>query len=968
MLAGAALPDVHAQQYPLRFYDQKDGLGNVAVTALVQDAAGHLWVGTENGLYRFDGTAFTRVTIEPGRLVIGVDSLLADAAGAVWMAVGGTRGGLYRWHGGVTQPVLTSDGQRVQATSGQALALLPDGRVLMVSQQRLLVAAPEAGGDRWSLRPFLDSAQLASDAPLRNIQSVYAEPDGTVWCRCDAFLCRMRGRRVDLLAAPWPRDDEHFLAMFRARAGSLWLRTSTRVWEMPAGTESFIDRSPDPQGEPVLRYFAFGEDRAGRVVARGRGGVVRWHGERWESVGPEHGLRASGGVTAYLMDSEGSVWLGTAGRGLVHWLGYGQLAAWTRSEGLRSDEVWSFARDGRGVLHLGTGEGVNLLDERRNRLLASDRGGPASRRDTWASMARDSGGNLWIGTFSGAVLRLDAASGRVERVATGPLVIHVLVDSDDRVWVSTAGGIFSIDARRDHRTAVPVPVEGVESSTRSWHAWRSCVRAEGDAWFITDLGVLRWDGRHLRRVALRAPPGARLPPGFGSMSCGRDGRLWLAGGGEDGSEVWRLKWTGNGEAMMERFVAPRLAGRLLMALHEDRRGWLWVATDRGVAVWNRQRWREIDQATGLVWNDCNQGALHEDVDGSLWVGTTGGASHITAVESLFADAPVAPVSIDALERGGRSLLGERQHTLAWSPEALKVRLTHPALNSGGGWSYRYRLVGLDEAWEATRAPQLQYPSLPPGRYRLEVAAYHDDVQSQSAVTRLEFEVLPPWWRTGAFYLLCAAMVITGSWLMVRWRMRLVVARHEQLEALVGMRTRELQASQEQLRELALKDALTGVWNRRAMMEALEAELARCRREARPLALVLVDADHFKRINDEHGHLAGDAVLREIAQRLQASTRSYDRVGRYGGEEFLLLLPGLDTRQDADRDRIAEFHRVIAAQPFVLPSGQLLSVTCSFGVAQATFDAGADSAQLIGRADQALYRAKQAGRNRVEHAV
>jgi diguanylate cyclase (GGDEF)-like protein len=152
------------------------------------------------------------------------------------------------------------------------------------------------------------------------------------------------------------------------------------------------------------------------------------------------------------------------------------------------------------------------------------------------------------------------------------------------------------------------------------------------------------------------------------------------------------------------------------------------------------------------------------------------------------------------------------------------------------------------------------------------------------------------------------------------------------------------------------------------MEALEAELARCRREARPLALVLVDADHFKRINDEHGHLAGDAVLREIAQRLQASTRSYDRVGRYGGEEFLLLLPGLDTRQDADRDRIAEFHRVIAAQPFVLPSGQLLSVTCSFGVAQATFDAGADSAQLIGRADQALYRAKQAGRNRVEHAV
>jgi two-component system cell cycle response regulator len=184
----------------------------------------------------------------------------------------------------------------------------------------------------------------------------------------------------------------------------------------------------------------------------------------------------------------------------------------------------------------------------------------------------------------------------------------------------------------------------------------------------------------------------------------------------------------------------------------------------------------------------------------------------------------------------------------------------------------------------------------------------------------------------------------------------------------GERVIELQegllAAQDALRFEATHDPLTGLWNRAMVLDHLQRELARLARHAGPLAVALADLDHFKRVNDTHGHAAGDAVLRQAAERMRLALRDCDSLGRYGGEEFLLVLPACDLAAAAlavERVRAA-----IAAQP--MRAGEvLLPVSVSLGVAAAHRDAR-DAARLIAAADQALYRAKALGRNRVALAA
>jgi diguanylate cyclase (GGDEF)-like protein len=170
-----------------------------------------------------------------------------------------------------------------------------------------------------------------------------------------------------------------------------------------------------------------------------------------------------------------------------------------------------------------------------------------------------------------------------------------------------------------------------------------------------------------------------------------------------------------------------------------------------------------------------------------------------------------------------------------------------------------------------------------------------------------------------------------------------------------------------LRRSGFTDVLTGWHNRRYLQARMKEELARARRDGSPLVCMMLDVDHFKRVNDEWGHAAGDGVLRELAQRIDAEVRSSDVAARFGGEEFVILLPNT-TR--ADGRRLAErIRNAVAAAPFELPQGRQLPVTVSIGMAE--FSPGAGSADLkslgealIARADVALYGAKAAGRDRV----
>ncbi|MFZ5756164.1 MAG: GGDEF domain-containing protein [Pseudomonadota bacterium] len=199
------------------------------------------------------------------------------------------------------------------------------------------------------------------------------------------------------------------------------------------------------------------------------------------------------------------------------------------------------------------------------------------------------------------------------------------------------------------------------------------------------------------------------------------------------------------------------------------------------------------------------------------------------------------------------------------------------------------------------------------------------------------------WTLSQFFWAAPHMISTfvlASYALARWRER-----------------------EQAFRTLSMTDALTGAHNRRSTLEFLEREVARTRRSGPPLSVLLVDLDHFKRINDTWGHPAGDGVLQQTAWTLDEVLRDYDLVGRWGGEEFLLVLP--DTTPETALALAERCRERLAAMVIETGNGQRIPVTGSFGLASNASSLDEDATALVQRADEALYRAKQAGRNRVE---
>jgi diguanylate cyclase (GGDEF)-like protein len=195
----------------------------------------------------------------------------------------------------------------------------------------------------------------------------------------------------------------------------------------------------------------------------------------------------------------------------------------------------------------------------------------------------------------------------------------------------------------------------------------------------------------------------------------------------------------------------------------------------------------------------------------------------------------------------------------------------------------------------------------------------------------------------------AALVVFSSF--VCSSARLLVTQHRLIEA------------KDALRREASRDGLTSLWNRKAILSILERELLRSQRDRQAVGLIMIDVDHFKKINDDRGHAAGDAVLRIIASGIAAMVRPYDSVGRIGGEEFLIVAPNCDLGQTWE---LAERVRLYVANCNIIAAGSTVKVSLSLGVA--TGSAAADVEKLLYAADSAMYQAKNAGRNRVEPSL
>ena len=302
-----------------------------------------------------------------------------------------------------------------------------------------------------------------------------------------------------------------------------------------------------------------------------------------------------------------------------------------------------------------------------------------------------------------------------------------------------------------------------------------------------------------------------------------------------------------------------------------------------------------------------------------------------------------------------------QAQIAEIPSGYRLHFRYGAVSMDSGLEFRYRIHGtaLTEEWSNWTDRDLFIRAVTPGDYLLQVEARTRSGRT-AAPTSYRYRILPRWYERWWVQLIGVMLLLGGSGLLVqefvRRRTQRYVETNRKLEARIGERTHELEAVNRKLAELATEDALTGVSNRRALENGLQREWYRCLDQRRPLSALMIDVDHFKRYNDAHGHLEGDVLLRTIAQHLHSQhDPKRELLARYGGEEFALLLPGV--HQD-EALRRAEKIRVGMQE-------KIAGTTISIGVAGFVPTMQGDSITLLRRADAALYRAKRAGRNRVE---
>ncbi|WP_430544065.1 diguanylate cyclase domain-containing protein [Xanthomonas euvesicatoria] len=936
-----------AQTYSFRDYAQADGLQGMTVNSLLEDRQGVVWVGTELALHRFEREHFTPVGKESGLDARYIRALGLDAAGRLWVS---SANGLFVREGNDFVQVLR-EGKPIRADSGNVVAAYADG-VVVVSENSLLRVSPNAAGG-WSVNPL--PLQLDDGRLLPAGRALLA--DGTaLWASCGQHVCRIdAGGRITLLSEDDGVPERQWRAIFRDHLGTLWLRGGGLVLSRAAGERVFRNR-PAPAGtrfNTLSGATTLSEDAQGRLLTRSDRGLVRWEGDHWRYFGQSQGLQISPMVGPLMMQSTGHLWIGTRGLGVQRWLGYGTVEHWDESQGLAEAPTWVSQRLPSGELLVGGDAGSNMLDPRSGRMQpwTLENGQPLLQSISIALSPDD--GAAWVARSSGAVARRDPRSGKTTDVLQLDLPINRLMfDTAGTLWITTPRGLYRVQRgtplRAERETALPAAFVGdidLDPQGRLWASTR-----EG-------LFLQAKDGKW-QRVQVRGD----LPSqDFFLLDFSADGEVWLS---LRDTGLWHGRLQADGVLTLAAVDDPLVARVMPFILRHDSKGRLWLGSSQGLDVYQNGRWSRATRTEGLLWDDMSANAFFEDTDGSVWLGSSRGLTHLLDPMRLFA-APPLRVDILHVRRGSQPLLP--QSRVEWSQVPLDVELSTPGAEGGPDRiSFRYRVEGHQASWTSTSLSPLTYPLLPPGSYTLEVQAMDAYQRSSSPITRFGFELVPPWWRgvpaIVGYVLLSIAAVIA----LLRWRTAKLLRRKRELEQLVAKRTAELEQDKRDLEaaraELSLKathDELTGLLNRAGILAALREMLLHAEHTGRPLAVVLIDLDHFKLVNDQHGHLAGDAVLAGVGRRMDTLMRGDDRIGRYGGEELLALLPGLNL--DATHRLDALHHGICGDYPI---DGGWLHVTCSVGVAW--FQRGETLEQLLARADAALYRAKRSGRNRVDY--
>jgi len=970
----------------IRFFGPKEYSASAQNWAIAQDRRGLLYFGNNDGLLEYDGAGWRLIRTTLGS---SVRSLAVDDGGRVYVGSTGDFGYLASDGSGKTRFVSLieaieepfrdfSDIWSISVTprgiyflSREYLFRLASGRIRAWKPETVFQRCFYVGGRLFVMQPDVGLMELAGDKlSLIKGGERFARARVYGMVALDSPRGKGGGGREDRIVVS-SRDGLHVLD------------TSGPIL-FPTAADGYLKRH--------LLYACARLSDGTLALATLRGGVVRIDsaGRLLGIVDRNSGL---GDDTVYdlLGDRQGGLWLAhDKGISRVEWPS--PLTLFGDASGLEG-AVLSLRRH-QGTLYAGTTSGAFALKPTAPDQAGASRGYRFRRvagidSQCWSLLSV--GDTLLAATFLGLYEIRGERADRLLSFKTLGLHLLRLKSDPGRILVGLEDGLASI-SRRSERGP-----------------WRFDGKVPGIDEEI--VGMLETDGGRLWLTTyVQTIYRVTLPVAWGGGASSPTPRIerFAAAQGVPASQynsVGRVAGdavfgTLSGfyrfDASGERFVADERLNRLfpgarqgVSAFCEDARGRVWMDTidmtrnlhQAGVASaqadgsygWEKAPLRRcLGMDADVIW--C-------DEEGAVWFGGSDGLFRFdTAIRRD--SAPVSPALVRRTEdRDGHILFDgagrvggpEDAPRLSHARNALRFHFALPAYDRPEANEYQTRLDGLEQEWTPWSMQNVrEYTSLREGSYRFRVRA-RDVYGQMSGESSFGVVIDPPWQRTWLAYLAFSASgvgLLVGGTRLYTLRLRREKAR---LEELVALRTREL-------KEASLTDPLTGLRNRRYLDEILASEVAALvaykkyllsgapRRRLEPAeqvwGLVVFDIDHFKQINDEHGHDAGDQVLREFAAILKSSARLDDAVVRTGGEEFLVVL------KRTDPAHIGEFARRVrqrvAAARFAIGSSTEVRRTCSAGSAAFPFYASNPELlsfeQTVKLADLGLYYSKEHGRN------